>query len=210
MSVERISGMFPPPKKREDIYLSQIEKNALEVYHFSNMFFHDIYKMIFNCSDMSDTAIRKAANSLLSRNDAQIYLHDRRVQIERFLATIKGDAGIIAASEDDSEDLLDEHGNFKNEVIRKVLVKAAKEATEKGAVDNKVFEMILNQTLKQQNLKTEGQLPIMVLAEQCKTCRYRIHIEENYEDVCQQCKYQINSDEKFNHKTQFITQNYGS
>ena len=208
MSVERISGMFPPPKKREDIYLSQIEINALEVYHFSNMFFHDIYKMIFNCSDMSDTAIRKAANSLLSRNDAQIYLHDRRVQIERFLAEIKSAGlGIVEASQDDGEDLLDEHGNFKNEVIRKVLMKAAKEATEKGAVDNKVFEMILSQTLKQQNLKTEGQLPIMVLAEQCKTCRYRIHIEENYEDVCQLCKYKIESNESYDHKTQFITQN---
>ena len=37
--------------------------------------------------------------------------------------------------------------------------------------------------------KTEVTPPLRILSEQCSSCRYRLFVEENYEDSCKDCKY---------------------
>ena len=198
MANERIYRMLPPGVKREDSCLTTPEVTFLEMYLFTDQFAHDIYKYLFNTKDMSDASIRKNAAKLLQSNDAQVYVEDRMAQIDNFLNKTE------TAITPDDEDILDENGQFRPEIIRQVMIQAGREFKKKGNVDNRLFEKMFDYIMKNSNISSEAEKPIRVLAEQCHTCRYRIYCEENCDDVCKLCRYQIESETKYDHKTQFI------
>lgn len=195
MAVEKLHHVLPSAKKRPDSALSSADVLCLEIYHFTGLTFAEVYKMVYNARDKSEATIRKASKDLIDSNDAQTYLEDRRSQVEKFIVGVsKGD--------DQEDDYINEDGSFKQDVIRKMGSKIAKAALSDGADGKRFLEIASNVIMKQQNMKAEGEPPLRVLAEQCHSCRYRIHIEENYDDVCKICRYQIDSETKHNHKKQ--------
>lgn len=204
MASERIYRMFPPGMKRPESSLTSPEVAFLEMYLFTDMFAHDIYKCHFNTKEMTDAGIRKAASKFLQSADALVYIEDRTTQITNFLAKIDDN------SEVEDNEILDENGNFNPKVLRKVKLLAGREVMKKGSVDTRMFERVFDILMKKENVSADGTPPQRVLAEQCHSCGYRIHCEENYDSVCHLCRYQIESKIKYKYKNQFISEKNGN
>lgn len=192
--IPKLIDGFPVGKKRSDSSLTEAEVLCLEMYHWLSLDFIKIYTMVYGQGDKTGFQIKQAAKRLLESGDAQVYLEDRRGQIN----------AVVAGNAPSDDQFLEEDGSFKPEVLRRVRSQMARDVMTKGTIDNKTFELIASQIIKQGNMKDAGRLPIRVLAEQCSTCRYRLHVEENFEDQCEVCKYQILSVTKFDHRNQLL------
>lgn len=196
MAISRFIHSLPQAIKRPESSLATPEIQCLELYLFTHIQIHDIYKMVFPCTGVPDSTIKTQARRLLESNDAQVYLQDRSTQLETALR------GGNSAEELDVSEYLDEDGNFRPAVMRKVKARIAKEVMTGDTDKNRYLEQMSQFIFKQTNVK-DADKPLRVLAEQCGTCVYRVHCEENYENLCKYCRYQAESNNFYDHKTQF-------
>lgn len=165
---------LPERKKNPISGLTPKEMDMLDLFILAPfMRFNDIWKMITD-DKRSQAAIKASSSAFLISYDSQVYLTDRKSQIDAYF---KPDNNIL--------DNLEEIPADADERIKKMMWNKIKD----GNIDNKAAEWWFKDVLKDREVETEVAPPLRILAESCYSCRYKAACETELYDGCKYCKY---------------------
>lgn len=178
-SPDKLRYDLPKRKKAGDSGLTSAEMDMLDMFLLvSSMKMQDIWKLVTN-DKRSEALIRATSKAFLTSYDSQIYLTERKAQLDAYFKPTKKNAESSIGKEDDT---------IENRYQR-ILDEAFREF-EKSGFDAKSSEFLLKDAAKKLEMVTTSVAPpLRILAEACHSCRYKAACETHLYDGCKYCKY---------------------
>lgn len=192
-SPNKLKYDLPKRNKAPDSGLTEAQMNMLDMFILLPfMKFHDIWIMITD-EKRSLTAAKNASKAFLTCYDSQIYLTERKAQLDAYFKP------------NDSDDILGKDIEEIPKDSTNLLLKRAWAEFEKDGFDSKAAELLLKQAMKNMDIDQEVTPPLRILAEACHSCRYKAACETHLYDGCKYCKYKAYANKNgvnYTHKDQ--------
>lgn len=192
-SPDKLRYDLPKRKKAGDSGLTSAEMDMLDMFLLvSSMKMQDIWKLVTN-DKRSEALIRATSKAFLTSYDSQIYLTERKAQLDAYFKP------------NDNDDILGKDIDEIPKDSTNLLLKRAWAEFEKDGFDSKAAELLLKQAMKNMDIDQEVTPPLRILAEACHSCRYKAACETHLYDGCKYCKYKSYANKngvKYTHKDQ--------
>lgn len=139
----------------------------------------DCFKMTYNgVKDFSDTQMGNRASAVKNSADGIEYLTARKQQLQGYY---------FSSEEEDLDKKFEFDSGFRNKVMQKL----SEAIDDSGSpLHNDAVKTAWTKIAK--DFQSEDEIidpPLRVLAESCRSCRYKLFVENNTVDECVRCKY---------------------
>lgn len=171
------------PSTPTDSKIESRDKFFLDMVIMTNELPGELYRMVYISQETQVSASRKAG-ALINSIEGKVYIEKRKKQLEEhyFPEDIAQVTGVKVKPKTIEEAISDLTPVFIDEFSA-----IMKNRNDPNFADT--MKVFLAKSLKDIQMDKTASPPMRYLPESCRTCRYKLFVEENTEDACKRCKY---------------------